>query len=118
MIEKLARAVVQSDAGIIKDEVWAEVWDSHLKLRDSEYGRDYMLGRSLLADAERRARAVLTALREPTPEMTLAGIDSCPLVSREKWSNGAPKGERRTLDTDECGEMFTAMIDAVLEPQP
>ena len=68
-----------------------------------------------LGTLEDDARAAIAALREPTPEMVEAGAEhqyGHPRHKAEEWG----KSDKFDMRCDEAEKLFTAMIDAALDP--
>lgn len=61
----------------------------------------------------KEAKAAIEAMREPTDEMKIAGIDVSPM-GRVKYDDGGALGKWVSYDTDKTGEIWQAMIDKAL----
>ena len=59
-------------------------------------------------------KLVIRAVREPTDEMKLAGIEASPM-GRVEYDDGGFTGKKVSYDTERCAEIFTAMIDELLK---
>lgn len=62
------------------------------------------------AASRRKARAAIEALREPSPQMCVAGGQKCEAMLFE--------GEGTGVIFTDMGTVFTTMIDAILNEEP
>ena len=58
------------------------------------------------------AEGLVIVPRLPTEAMECAGIDAAP-VGRVKYDDGGPVGKSVSYDTDQCAEIYQAMLAAL-----